>query len=142
MVTVVIQSVHEFESRHSSQNPSPTTENITGNSFDHAQSGRDCVEVLMQLIGCGSLDVMLDYQDQRELVSSLVTLPYQFLVGSGSGNLWKQLLNLVIGMNGKGQVQRLERVWLWYYLWSCIRITTTVIPLLERPPFGSKRWRS
>ena len=107
MVTIVVKSVQEFASQCSQQNGS-IIENRTGDSSDPVQSGCDCVEVLMQLIGCGSLELMLDYQDQQQLVSSLVTLPYQFLVGSGSGNLWKQLLNLIIGLSGKGKNQRSE----------------------------------
>ncbi len=75
---------------------------------DHTQNGRGCIEVLIQLISSGSVDVMLEQNVQRDLVSKLMDLPYLFLVGGAGCSLWKQLLNLIIGLSEKGQNQRSE----------------------------------
>lgn len=71
------------------------------------ERGGRCVEVLMQLVASGCLDALCDGETLRELLSAMACLPHRLLegYGGGDGNLWKQLLHLLVGLS-KGQGQR------------------------------------
>ena len=99
IISVVLNSVRAIATGQSVAADGNLPDSLT----EAHRGGSGIVEVLMQLIGSGSLDVMLEEQAQRDLVTSIVSLPYQFLIGGGSCNLWKQLLNLMIGLSGRGQ---------------------------------------